>query len=216
MSDTPEYRRKYENPQVDEAYRLFVDGKGSQREIATLTGVARRTLQRRSAADKWLEEQTERAKERAHGATMAALAPNPGAGGACPDLEDRIRSLMSSDDVRSRVGAVMSHQRIFWNLLSNDLSVAYADLLATAKKNGRRLSAGALFPFVALGEKIAQQQRKAHGIPDVTKLELEDKSAARMHADTIRDRRAKRLAEKAAAEKAAIEKSQPPQEHGPN
>lgn len=212
MSELSDYRRKYENPQMDEGYRLFVDGKGSQRQIAVMTGVSRRTLQRRSTADGWPDEQTERARERAHGAAMAQLAPNLGAG---PDIEDRIRELMSSEDNRLRVGAVMAHQRRFWDDLSTDLRVAYADRLATAKKAGRRLSAGDLFPFVALGEKIAQQQRKAHGIPDITKLELEDgKSAARMHADAIRANRTKRLA---AAEKAALEKAaQTPQEHGPN
>jgi hypothetical protein len=191
MSDTPEYLHQYQNPKVDEAYRLFVDGKGSQRGICELTGLSRRSLQRKASPDGWTEERTERARVRAHGAVMAQLEPGIGGG---PDLEDRIRELMSSEDTRLRVGAVMARQRIFWDGLSEDLTTAYAEKNAVAKKNKRRLSAGELFPFVALGEKIAQQQRKAHGIPDLTKLEIDDKSAARLHAEAIGKRRQARLA----------------------
>jgi hypothetical protein len=109
------------------------------------------------------------------------------------EIEARLRELMQSSEVKLRVGAVVASQRILWDAMNEDIGAAYRKVRPTLENMTPRQALGTIFPFVAIAEKAFQQQRKAHGIPDVTKLEIEDKSGARMHADAIERRKQARF-----------------------
>jgi hypothetical protein len=193
MSELPPYRRTYDDSRISEAYRLYVDGKATQRDLEGLTGMARRTIARYSSRDGWLDERDHRTRIVAHDAAMASLtSPSAPTAADEPDLESRIATALRSPEVMQRHGGVSTQQRGFWDALMADLRAAYAEF--KKKNEGKPIAASQLFPYVALGEKISVCQRKAHGMPDITKMEIDDKSAlAKRHADNIQKRKAARL-----------------------
>jgi len=200
MSDVaPPYRQKYDDPRVDEAYRLFVQGKGSLQQLVEITGAAKRTLSRYSTRHKWVDEQSEYARLATHGTALATieafLAPAD-----ATDLEEKIAAALNSDDVKTRIGGVMTQQRIVYDELMGDVRVLYAGVKKQAAERGKPLNVGQLIVIIGMVDKIAVGQRKAHGIPDVTKLEFEDKSStAELHARKVAERRQRRLSVAAAA-----------------
>jgi hypothetical protein len=194
MSELPPYRRTYEDSRLNEAYHLYVDGKGSHREIEAFSGISKRTISRYSASDKWAPERDERMRIIAHESALASINESlvpAGATNTEPDLDVRIAAALRSPEVLQRHGGVASQQRALWDALMTDLREAYAEF--KARLSGKPASVGQLFPYVMLGEKISVCQRKAHGMADVTKLEIDDKSAAaRRHAETIRKKKEER------------------------
>jgi len=213
MSDAQEYRQKYDDPRVDESYRLYVDGKLPLRQLAPLAGVSTRTLIRYSTRDSWTEEQTARTKYAANGTAVVIASPSLSPG-ADNDLEARIAQALTSADSNLRISGVLTQQRLISDELVTDLRTLIADVKAHAKKSGRSVPVGQFLVLVSLVDKLFPAQRKAHGIPDITKLEPESATGAAVkHGNTIRANKAKRLA---AAEKAAIETASVTQEHGPN
>lgn len=211
MSDVPAYKRNYtgDDERLNEPYRLYVDG-ASQRNVSEITGIPPRTIARYSKRDGWAQEQRERASAKA-GSVLAAVLAATAARVAVPENVSAAASdALASGDVRAAIQIVLKKQQRFSDAIFDALDAALIKALDDAKAKGRAVTASLLFPFVALGEKVTVMQRKAHGIPDVTKLELEDKSAAKMHADAIMRRRQERLAR---VETAAVEAQPGP--HGP-
>jgi len=206
----PPYLRLYEDPKLNEAYRLYVDGKvDSLGQAAELTGTKKRTLERRSTeatpqcSTTWKAERDQRAQVAAHAAAVAVVEtviPPLGGDGSAIDLEAKLAEALASDDTRTRIGGVLLQQRLVLDEVMKEYAAAFRKTREVA--HGRPagvMAIGQLRVFADVGDRLAAAQRKAHGIPDVTKLEIEDKSEAKQHADVIERRRRERLARVGAA-----------------
>lgn len=212
MSDLPDYRHTYKDKRVDKAYRLYVDGHSSLRNLPAIAVVSMRTLSRYSKDDQWSAEQSDRANHVANGNIAAQVAATLPATEA-KDIEVVLAEALASPDARIRIAAVQTRQRMIANDLIADFLKLYAWVKHKAKENV--IPAGQFMALVGLWEKLHGGERKANGMPDIMKLEQDSATGAAInHGDTIRASRAKRLA---AAEKAAIETAVVvSQEHGPN
>ena len=174
------YARKYADPRIDEAYRLYVDGKASLKVAAAVTASPKRTLERRSVRDGWKGERDERQRVAANDAAVAvvmtdvaATTPPSAATEQAPDLETKILQAFASSDTQERFGAVLGQQRQFFDELMLDAQRLHRQVKADAEKQrSGKIPVGQLLVVVGMGDKIATQQRKAHGIPDLSKLEV--------------------------------------------
>lgn len=208
MSNTPTYRHRYENQRLDVAYRRFVDGGGdvSLGDLVASSKISKRQLQRYSSRDQWVAEMEERKTKAALAASlltqMAAMAPETAAGGGADGTLPGVKEIMLG---------VLRRQQAFWDEVETEVRAAFADLKkqATDRKKAA-VAIGQLVPFLNAARIASECTRKAYGIPDVTKLEFEDKTpAAKRHADTIRAKKEKRHAA------AATSGAAPVGPHGP-
>lgn len=202
MTDqSSEYRQKYENKRLDEAYRLYVDGKATVKQLATrFKSVSLRTLQRKSATDKWMDERDERKRMASHEAIEAVfVAASEAAATSEADLYAKMAAAGDNPDQKTVVMTVLKRQQKFWDRLEARV-ISHLDLIeAKAKEQSRDVALGQIIPIINAAERVSNGVRKAYGIPDVSKLEFEDKTTgARRHADVIRERRVERLARRSA------------------
>ena len=161
------YRHMYQDPRVDEAYRLYVDGKIPLRQLTAIAGISTRTLSRYSSRDAWADERAERLKAVANGHAIASVVATLATEGV-KDIETLLSEALCSDDQRQRIAGVMTQQRLLADRFMSELNKLVSDL----ETKNERIPTLQLFAFAGLLEKIAATQRRAHGIPDVSKMEI--------------------------------------------
>ncbi len=199
MDQDSKYRHSYENKRLDEAYHAFVCGEGSLRQLVKSSKLSLRTLQRYSSRDSWVEELEARkaalSAEVSVLSQMAAVAPDD--------------AIVAPDDAKGAIVAVLRRQQRFWDRIDAHVTRALEDAERRAAESKRPLSYGQLIPLLNVAEKASVNLRKAYGIPDVTRMEFEDKTPALRHAERIRANREKRMAQQPAAPAPAVDTEVP-------
>lgn len=195
MADS--YRRTYKKKSLNEAYRRYVRGEGSLPQLAKVAKVSPRTMNRYSARDGWVEEREEWKRREAEAASklaaLAATTPEVSADGGevAPD-----ELITDSTDAKTAMLTVLRRQQKFWTRLELRMIECFDRFEADAHKRGG-LKVGQLVAIASLAERVSTGVRKAFGIPDVSRIEWEDKTpAAQKFAERIRERREARLAGK--------------------
>lgn len=200
MTEQPlPYQRAYKQKALDKAYRAVVDGKYSTRDLARLKWApALRTMDRYSAKDGWIAERDERKALRLKGEREAVEVAAMAA--AAASEQEIAAKLEAGADHKTVMMAVLKRQQKLWDTLESKLSEAFASAAEKARETGKPMALGALIPIIKAASMASDGVRKAYGIPDVSKIEWEDTTpAAKRHAETIRQRRLKRMAERAEA-----------------
>lgn len=189
-----DYQKSYPKKRLDKAYRRFVDGTALLKDLTKSAGVSLRTLQTYSARDGWVAEREARKTELAETAQVAAQL-------AATASESEIETqLAANPDLKAAILAVMKRQQVLYDRLMVGLERAFESVEKSAASDPRGLTIQRLLPIAKLVDLITTGQRKAYGIPDVSKIEWEDKTpAAKRHADVIRQKRLERLAKAAQA-----------------
>lgn len=196
MDQHSNYRRKYERKPLDRAYRLFVNG-ASIRECAKKTKVPSRTISKYSSSDEWVAEREARHEVAAKQAAQDALAASVAAANAT-EAEIQAELEANPDDLKALTKAVLKRQQKFWDRLEGVAVEALDEIIRKAAEQKRPVPLGQLVPLLKAAELASSGVRKAYGIPDVSKIEWEDKTpAAKRHADVIRQKRLERLAKAA-------------------
>lgn len=193
MSKTQQpYRHAYEDKRHNRAYRLFVDGSGTIRELAERTKVSARTIGRYSVRDEWVSERDERTNLRTEQNAAARLLASTEAAMA---TEDGLRrQLAANPDQKTLILSVLKRHQKFWDRVESRVDEVLAEAEREAATKAKPIQLGKLIPILKAAEIASANVRKAYGIPDVSKIEWEDTTpAAKRHADTIRQRRAARL-----------------------
>lgn len=208
MDQPYNFRRSYPNKRLDDAYRRFVRGEASLRQLEKQARVSLRTLQRYSSKDQWVEELEERKAKAAVAASMltqlAAMAPDVAADGVSGDTD---APPPSAKDI---ILGVLKQEQKFWDRIRERAEQLFDAAVTELEKPGTKPMTAAvqLGKVLEVAERASMNRRRAYGIADVTKIEWEDKTpAARKHVDTIRSIVRQQKAAAAAAESGP---------HGPN
>lgn len=199
MDQPSPYRRSYPNKRLDEAYRRYVRGEASLRDLVRSSKLSLRTLQRYSSRDHWVVEEEEwkakASEEVAQLTQMAAMAPDVAAGGV---------SLAAGVTVKDVILGVLKRQQRFWDRVESRVLETFEEIERRAMDRKAAMPVGQLIGLLNVAEKASTNVRKAYGIPDVTRMEFEDKTpTAKKHADVIREKRAQRLRDAETAQKEA-------------
>ena len=202
MDQRSPYRRSYEKKSLSDAYHRFVDGEMSLGDLVKLAKLSKRTLMRYSSRDEWVTERDDRKAEVAKFASAlaaeAAMAPDDATDGTAVSPEE----MVAGGDLKAVILRVLKGQQRFWDRIQVRAEALFAAAEEELGKPGTRVMTAAtqLSKVLEVAERASTNVRRAYGIPDVTRLEFEDKTpAAQRHADKIRQRKAQRDAASVAA-----------------
>lgn len=213
MDPHSKYRQKYKSKRLHEAYRLYIDGKGSVtlKELVKISKTSLKTLQRYSSRDHWVAEADEARRQQAHeivqavtvSAEMAAMATET-------DIQSKLQAQTGTSEAVALVKRVLGQDRSILDEMAEDMRAAYRTAKAKKVEAGQSLAPGQIAVYAKTYQLIADARRDAYGIPKVTKMEFEDKTpAAKKHAETIREKRLARMAATEAKVAAATATSAP-------
>jgi hypothetical protein len=187
MDPHSNYRQTYDNPRLDDAYRQFVDGFATLRQLVNISGVSIRTLERRSSRDDWKDEREEKKSNAAAAASvlnqLAAVTQDG------PITADGL-------GVKDIMVGVLRRQQKFWDRVEAEVIAYFDQIQRAAEEKDEAIAIGRLNILLKAAETASANVRKAYGIPDVTRVEIDDRStAAGKHVIAIKRRREARMLE---------------------
>lgn len=189
------YLQSYNDPKIEKAYRLYLDGASQRKILSKVKGLAQRTLARYCKNDGWEAERQARA--------AAAESPNVAAAtaAACPETKPAATAPASEVPGTRAAGVerMLGQLQHMAGCLTGALQREIEDSLAAAAAAGRNLSRPQIVQLMKLLELAVSLQKKAWCVPD----KIETKDTTPQKPDPIREMTDDQLERELAAARAA-------------
>lgn len=186
------YLQSYNDPKIEKAYRLYLDG-GTQRKIlGKVKGLSQRTLARYCKNDGWEAERKARSVTE-EAPNVAAVAAEVAAPAAKP-AETESRTV--------RMERMLERQQRIAGRLLSALERDIEQTFAAAEAAGKNPTRAQIAQLTSLSNNLLSMERKAWGVPD----KIETKDTTPQKPDPVRemtDEQLERELEAARRERAA-------------